>query len=138
VKIEGPATSPRKYPLTCGPAQYHRRTPPSDSGGRSRGSSAERGLCEARISDIATRIGTRPALILYYFPSKDALLTPLSAELVVQPMAPRGVELAIGLVRDELFGPILVIAAGGVMIELLADRVTAVPPSLWKRPGGAG
>ncbi len=35
---------------------------------------AERGLCEARISDIATRIGASPALILYYFPSKDALL----------------------------------------------------------------
>lgn len=35
---------------------------------------AERGVCEARISDIAARIGTSPALILYYFPSKDALL----------------------------------------------------------------
>jgi AcrR family transcriptional regulator len=35
---------------------------------------AERGVCEARISDVAARIGTSPALILYYFPSKDALL----------------------------------------------------------------
>ena len=35
---------------------------------------AERGLCEARISDVAARIGASPALILYYFPSKDALL----------------------------------------------------------------
>jgi len=35
---------------------------------------AERGVCDARISDIATRIGTSPALILYYFPGKDALL----------------------------------------------------------------
>lgn len=55
-------------------------------------------------------------------------LSPLSEELVVQPMAPRGVELALGVVRDELFGPIVVVAAGGVMIELLADRVTALPP----------
>ncbi len=55
-------------------------------------------------------------------------LAPLSEELVVQPMAPRGVELALGVVRDELFGPIVVVAAGGVMIELLADRVTALPP----------
>lgn len=55
-------------------------------------------------------------------------LTALSDELVVQPMAPRGVELALGVVRDELFGPIVVIAAGGVMIEALADRVTALPP----------
>jgi hypothetical protein len=43
-------------------------------------------------------------------------------------MAPRGIELALGVVRDELFGPIVVIAAGGVMIEVLADRVTALPP----------
>ncbi len=55
-------------------------------------------------------------------------LAPLSEELVVQPMAPRGVELALGVVRDELFGPIVVIAAGGVMIEVLADKVTALPP----------
>jgi acyl-CoA synthetase (NDP forming) len=55
-------------------------------------------------------------------------LAPLSTELVVQPMAPRGVELALGVVRDELFGPIVVIAAGGVMIEVLADKVTALPP----------
>ncbi|MGQ0848499.1 MAG: TetR/AcrR family transcriptional regulator [Actinomycetota bacterium] len=35
---------------------------------------AERGVCDARIADVAARIGTSPALILYYFPSKDALL----------------------------------------------------------------
>ena len=35
---------------------------------------AERGVCDARVSDIARRIGTSPGLILYYFPSKDALL----------------------------------------------------------------
>ena len=55
-------------------------------------------------------------------------LSPLTDELIVQPMAPRGVELALGVVRDELFGPIVVIAAGGVMIEVLADKVTALPP----------
>lgn len=36
---------------------------------------AERGLCEARIVDVARIIGVSPALILYYFPSKEALLT---------------------------------------------------------------
>lgn len=35
---------------------------------------AERGVCDARISDIAARIGTSPALILYYFSGKDSLL----------------------------------------------------------------
>jgi AcrR family transcriptional regulator len=36
---------------------------------------AVRGLCETRIADIAAEIGSSPALILYYFPSKAALLT---------------------------------------------------------------
>jgi AcrR family transcriptional regulator len=36
---------------------------------------ADRGLCETRISDIADEIGASPALILYYFPSKAALVT---------------------------------------------------------------
>lgn len=35
----------------------------------------DRGLCETRISDIAEIIGASPALVLYYFPSKSALLT---------------------------------------------------------------
>lgn len=35
---------------------------------------AERGVCDARVADIANRIGTSPGLILYYFPSKDTLL----------------------------------------------------------------
>jgi len=33
-----------------------------------------RGLCETRISDIATVAGTSSALVLYYFASKDRLL----------------------------------------------------------------
>jgi AcrR family transcriptional regulator len=36
---------------------------------------AHRGLCETRIADIADHIGASPALILYYFPSKAALVT---------------------------------------------------------------
>jgi AcrR family transcriptional regulator len=35
---------------------------------------ADRGLCETRIADIADHIGASPALILYYFPSKAALV----------------------------------------------------------------
>jgi AcrR family transcriptional regulator len=34
----------------------------------------ERGLCDTRISDIAARAGASPALVLYYFGSKDRLL----------------------------------------------------------------
>ncbi|MFZ0015206.1 MAG: TetR family transcriptional regulator, partial [Acidimicrobiia bacterium] len=36
---------------------------------------AERGLCETRIADVAELVGVSPALVLYYFPTKAALLT---------------------------------------------------------------
>src|ERR671918_2967336 len=35
----------------------------------------ERGLCETRIADVARRAGASAALVLYYFDSKDRLLT---------------------------------------------------------------
>ena len=36
---------------------------------------AERGLCETRIADVAEIVDVSPALVLYYFPTKAALLT---------------------------------------------------------------
>jgi AcrR family transcriptional regulator len=35
----------------------------------------ERGYAETRISDVAERIGISPALVIYYFKTKDQLLT---------------------------------------------------------------
>jgi AcrR family transcriptional regulator len=35
----------------------------------------ERGLCDTRVADVAGRAGLSPALLLYYFGSKDNLLT---------------------------------------------------------------
>src|ERR687894_564707 len=35
----------------------------------------ERGLCETRIADVAERAGLSPALVVYYFGSKEKLLT---------------------------------------------------------------
>jgi acyl-CoA synthetase (NDP forming) len=55
-------------------------------------------------------------------------LSPRSERLMLQPMAPGGFELAIGLVADPQFGPILLVATGGVLIELLADQVTSLLP----------
>ena len=36
---------------------------------------AERGFERTRIADVAKRIGTSPALVMYYFATKDELLT---------------------------------------------------------------
>lgn len=56
------------------------------------------------------------------------LATRLGPTVTVQPMISDGVEISIGVVRDATFGPLIVAAAGGVMVELLADRVLACPP----------
>jgi acyl-CoA synthetase (NDP forming) len=52
----------------------------------------------------------------------------LGPNVLVQAMAPPGVELALGVVRDEQFGPLVMVAAGGVLIEVLRDRRFALPP----------
>jgi acyl-CoA synthetase (NDP forming) len=52
----------------------------------------------------------------------------LGPEVSVSATARPGVELALGLVRDPQLGPLVVVAAGGVLTELLGDRVVALPP----------
>ena len=52
----------------------------------------------------------------------------LGPVVTVEPMVAAGVEISVGVVRDPGFGPLLVVAAGGTLVELLADRVVACPP----------
>jgi acyl-CoA synthetase (NDP forming)/GNAT superfamily N-acetyltransferase len=50
------------------------------------------------------------------------------APVLVQPQVAKGVEIAIGMVRDPVFGPIVMLAAGGVTTDVLDDRVFLLPP----------
>jgi len=52
----------------------------------------------------------------------------LGPHVTVARMAPEGVEMALGVVRDPQFGPLVLVAAGGVLVELLHDRRLALPP----------
>jgi acyl-CoA synthetase (NDP forming) len=52
----------------------------------------------------------------------------LGPEVTVSAMVPPGAELALGIVRDPQFGPLVMAGAGGVLVELLADRVFGLPP----------
>jgi acyl-CoA synthetase (NDP forming) len=49
-------------------------------------------------------------------------------ELIVQPMAPAGVELIVGVVNDHSFGPVLACGAGGTTAELIKDVVVRITP----------
>jgi acyl-CoA synthetase (NDP forming) len=53
--------------------------------------------------------------------------TPIEG-FVVQQMAPPGVEMLVGIVGDEHFGPVVACAAGGTAVELLGDVQVRLAP----------
>ncbi len=48
--------------------------------------------------------------------------------VVVQQMVPTGTELIVGAVQDPQFGPVVMLGAGGVLSDLLADRTFRILP----------
>ena len=52
----------------------------------------------------------------------------MGPRVLVAAMAGPGVELALGVVDDAQFGPLVMVAAGGVLVEVLRDRRFALPP----------
>ena len=48
--------------------------------------------------------------------------------VLIQPQIGGGVELAIGVVRDARFGPLVMVAAGGIATDVWSDRVFLMPP----------
>ena len=78
----------------------------SDAGGVVLGVGDPAALAAA-YSDLAGRLGPR---------------------VLICQTIPAGTELALGIVRDPELGPLIVVGAGGVLVELLADRAVALPP----------
>jgi acyl-CoA synthetase (NDP forming) len=58
----------------------------------------------------------------------DDIAARLGPTVMVSQTAPPGIELSLGIVRDAQLGPMIVVAAGGILVELLADRAVALPP----------
>jgi hypothetical protein len=58
----------------------------------------------------------------------DDLARRLGPRVLITPMAGKGVELAFGALDDPQFGPLVMVSAGGVLIEVMADRRFALAP----------
>ena len=72
----------------------------------------------------------------------DDLAARLGPRVLVCETAPPGTELALGIVRDPALGPLLVISAGGVLIEILSERAVVLAPVTrsprWRPWAGSG
>ena len=58
----------------------------------------------------------------------DDLAARLGPAVSIQPMAPAGIEIALGMVNDPQFGPLVMAGAGGVLVEVLGDRRFSLAP----------
>ncbi|MDH3763689.1 MAG: acetate--CoA ligase family protein [Gammaproteobacteria bacterium] len=71
---------------------------------------------------VFVNIGSERELLERYH-DLDARLGPA---VLVSQMVEQGIEIALGTVNDAHFGPIVMIAAGGILVELLSDRAVAM------------
>ncbi len=76
------------------------------------------------VGGVVLGIGD-PAALAAAYPDLAGRLGP---RVLVCQTIPAGTELALGIVRDPELGPLIVVGAGGVLVELLADRAVALPP----------
>jgi succinyl-CoA synthetase beta subunit len=69
-------------------------------------------------------LGDRPAVSAAY----QDLSGRLGPDVMVCQQIPAGVEVALGSLTDPQFGPMVLVSAGGTLIEVLGDRVALLPP----------
>jgi acyl-CoA synthetase (NDP forming) len=69
-----------------------------------------------------------PAALRRAFAELATLVPGPAAEMLVQPMITGGTEIIVGAVRDEHFGPLVMLGAGGVLADLLDDRGFRMAP----------
>jgi acyl-CoA synthetase (NDP forming) len=85
----------------------------------------EAGVIRLNLTDAAA---VRAAYAAVMANAARVIPKPRIAGVLVQPMVPAGVELVIGARVDPLFGPVVVVGIGGVLVEVLADTALALAP----------
>ncbi len=78
--------------------------------------------------DVANDAALRTAYAEIIAAAERQKPSPRINGVLVQPMAPQGVELVIGAKIDRQFGPLVVVGSGGVLVELLRDSVAELAP----------
>jgi acetate---CoA ligase (ADP-forming) len=81
-------------------------------------------LHKSDVDGVCVGLNDAAALAAAY----QDLAARLGPSVLVQAMLGKGVEAALGAVNNADFGPYVMIAAGGVLIELLDDRAIALAP----------
>ncbi|MDG2482666.1 MAG: acetate--CoA ligase family protein [Alphaproteobacteria bacterium] len=76
------------------------------------------------VGGVMVRLADETALDEAYAVMSAAL----GPRVAVAAMVPKGVEIALGMVRDPQYGPMVMVGAGGVLVEQLDDRAFALAP----------
>ncbi len=82
-------------------------------------------LHKSDVGGVRLNLATPDAVRAAY----DDMAGRLGPRCLVCAMAGRGVELASGIVVDAQFGPLVMVAAGGILIEVMKDRRFLMPPA---------
>ena len=73
---------------------------------------------------VFVNIKSEPDLLDHYNDLHDRL----GPKALVSQMVKDGVEISLGTINDPQFGPVVMVAAGGILVELLSDRAVAMCP----------
>lgn len=81
-------------------------------------------LHKSDVGGVRLDLGDEAAVAAAY----DEMAARLGPRMLIARMAEPGTEVALGLVIDDQFGPLVMVAAGGILVELLGDRLFLLPP----------
>ncbi|MGY8995967.1 MAG: acetate--CoA ligase family protein [Alphaproteobacteria bacterium] len=81
-------------------------------------------LHKTDVGGVVLGLGDEASLLTAY----DTMSAALGSRALVQETAQPGIEMLVGMKNDETFGPVMTVAMGGVLVEVLNDAVTFVPP----------